>query len=234
MHIMKIPFFRRRSKEKRLARKLRDKEKLMLERQLAWDRKWGDPDFHPYWKVDGFTAFIGELADRGLFNKNASILDIGCGDGELSAALAGQGYAVTGIDFAGSAIERARKRYGEAKDKLSFYRADATSGMPFEGGFDLGIDSGTFHIIPLKGRRYYSGNMKRLIRPGGMLVMVFAISKAHKLSSSSKDKPLDLVYDHFRELFTPEFEIMESREDVIRSHRGREMPCYILLLQRKP
>jgi 2-polyprenyl-3-methyl-5-hydroxy-6-metoxy-1,4-benzoquinol methylase len=48
--------------------------------------------------------------------KNLSILDIGCGSGELCLALAYLGYAVSGIDISESAIRKAIKR----RDQYSF------------------------------------------------------------------------------------------------------------------
>ncbi|MFF2205229.1 class I SAM-dependent methyltransferase [Streptomyces sp. NPDC058145] len=38
-------------------------------------------------------------------------LDVGCGTGELAAYLASLGYAVDALDFAGSAIARAREEH---------------------------------------------------------------------------------------------------------------------------
>lgn len=42
-------------------------------------------------------------------------LDVGCGAGELAAYLASLGYAVDAVDFAASAIDRARREHPEAR-----------------------------------------------------------------------------------------------------------------------
>jgi 2-polyprenyl-3-methyl-5-hydroxy-6-metoxy-1,4-benzoquinol methylase len=41
---------------------------------------------------------------------NSSVLDIGCGSGEITAWLAQNGFKVVGIDFAQSAIEKAKSK----------------------------------------------------------------------------------------------------------------------------
>ena len=47
------------------------------------------------------------------FDKNARILDIGCGTGRHSIELAKRGYMVTGIDFSEAQLDMARQKAEE-------------------------------------------------------------------------------------------------------------------------
>jgi len=58
-----------------------------------------------------------------------SALDIGCGTGTNCLFLARHGWSVTGVDFAGPAIQRARVKAQAAgidKTRVKFIQADAT------------------------------------------------------------------------------------------------------------
>ncbi len=65
------------------------------------------------------------------------ILDLGCGRGELSFALAQSGADVTGIDYSRAAIDIAHRTYDDAEveGRLTFLCADALT-FSFEGEYD--------------------------------------------------------------------------------------------------
>ena len=101
------------------------------------------------------------------------VLDVGCGPGAVSAALAtavGTSGSVLGIDLQATQVERAR-RYVEriGLQNVTFEVGDAT---------DLSFDDGSFDLVyakllvmhlpdPLVGLR----QMKRVLRPGGTLFL---------------------------------------------------------------
>ena len=65
------------------------------------------------------------------------VLDLGCGSGRLTVALARAGAAVTGIDTSRERLEQARRRAGEAGVELQLVEADLDEPLPFEdGSFD--------------------------------------------------------------------------------------------------
>jgi ubiquinone/menaquinone biosynthesis C-methylase UbiE len=82
-------------------------------------------------------------------NKESRILEIGCGAGTQSIALAEKGYTnVTGIDFSTNAIECAKKNANERNLKINFIVADATK-LPFSSeSFDATISFGVLEHIP--------------------------------------------------------------------------------------
>ena len=58
-------------------------------------------------------------------NKNARILDVGCGTGRHSIELAKRGYTVTGVDLSESQLHRAKTKATEQKVDVDFRKADA-------------------------------------------------------------------------------------------------------------
>lgn len=76
-----------------------------------------------------------------LVNPNQSVLEIGCGTGDLLARL--QPSHGVGIDFSPEMIERAQKKY----PNLEFHQMDAHDLSNFEGTFDVIIFSDTVNDL---------------------------------------------------------------------------------------
>lgn len=71
-------------------------------------------------------------------NKDARILDVGCGTGRHAIELAKRGYRVTGIDLSDSLLERAREKAAKSNVHVDFRKHDARN-LPFVEEFDLVI-----------------------------------------------------------------------------------------------
>ncbi len=95
-----------------------------------------------------------------------SILDLGCGDGTLTAELAKGGAKVLGIDNAAELVIRARYRYPE----LMFAEIDALE-LPYNEEFDTVFSNSVFHWIPNVDRLL--SEIRRALKPGGKLVCEF-------------------------------------------------------------
>lgn len=65
------------------------------------------------------------------------MLDLGCGSGRLTAALAAQGAEVTGCDVSAAALESARERADAGGVSLALVEADMNEPLPFpDAAFD--------------------------------------------------------------------------------------------------
>ena len=95
-----------------------------------------------------------------------SILDLGCGSGHLSHAIAESGAHVIGIDSAASMIEAARIAY----PNIEFLVADArTFSFPFS--FDAIFSNATLHWV--KEADEVVQRIVTALKPGGRLVVEF-------------------------------------------------------------
>lgn len=72
------------------------------------------------------------------FDKNISILDVGCGTGRHSVELAKRGYQVTGFDLSEDQLKAAQKKADKANVVIPFFRKDARN-FKFDTKFDLAI-----------------------------------------------------------------------------------------------
>ena len=98
---------------------------------------------------------------------NACVVDIGCGNGAVTALLAKRFPAVTGVDFSDSGIEQARRHFPQVR----FERADVSGEMAelAPGSFDLAV---SLEVVEhLYQPRLFAANCFRLLKPGGRLVV---------------------------------------------------------------
>ena len=97
-------------------------------------------------------------------------LDVGTGTGAAAFAIADRFSTarVVGVDIAPEMVERARQKARDRKN-LSFEHADASS-LPYErASFDLVTAA---NMIP------FFGELARVVRPGGTLVVAFSLGPA--------------------------------------------------------
>ncbi|MDR1710086.1 MAG: bifunctional 2-polyprenyl-6-hydroxyphenol methylase/3-demethylubiquinol 3-O-methyltransferase UbiG [Candidatus Accumulibacter sp.] len=110
---------------------------LELERFGRIAHGWWDPDgqFKPLHRINRLRAdWIAGRAD--LAGKAA--LDVGCGGGLLSEALAGRGARTTGIDLSAEALEAARIHLFESGAAVDYRRISAEElARETPGAFDV-------------------------------------------------------------------------------------------------
>jgi trans-aconitate methyltransferase len=92
------------------------------------------------------------------------ILDLGCGTGPLTRAIADAGADVLGVDASPAMIEKARASYPNVR----FEVADATT-MAFDRPFDAIFSNAVLHWV--KPPAAAIGRMFAALRPGGRLVL---------------------------------------------------------------
>jgi 2-polyprenyl-3-methyl-5-hydroxy-6-metoxy-1,4-benzoquinol methylase len=130
---------------------------------------------------DSFKKYQGkQLTDERLLaafyltspTHDTSILDIGCGRGELCYALAQAGASVTGIDYSPSAIAIAEKTFHDAtnKDKLEFICDDFLQ-FNFDKKFDRIIATDFIEHIEKNRCDIVLRKVAGLLKPGGLFVL---------------------------------------------------------------
>jgi ubiquinone/menaquinone biosynthesis C-methylase UbiE len=113
-----------------------------------------------------------------------SVLDVGCGTGTLAIAAkrsVGPTGQVCGIDASPEMIARAGKKTMKPRVQVDFKIAMAES-LPFpDAHFDAVLSTVMFHHLPGKLRRKCAGEIRRVLKPGGrVLVVDFGTSRSQK------------------------------------------------------
>ncbi len=100
------------------------------------------------------------------------VLDVGCGDGKVTAMLAGNvpGGRVLGVDSSRPMVEAAMERYAAFAPRLSFQMADA-SALPFREEFDVVFSNSTLHWI--RDHRPVLRGIRDALKPGGRAFLRF-------------------------------------------------------------
>ena len=105
---------------------------------------------HPYFKEWQFRAYSCKKLVQYLKNKNRqlNILEVGCGNGWLSAMLASTiPGTVTGIDINGTELEQAKRVFGE-KENLTFLHSDIQNELLPNNFFDIIVFAATVQYFP--------------------------------------------------------------------------------------
>jgi SAM-dependent methyltransferase len=96
-----------------------------------------------------------------------SVLDLGCGVGEISRRLDRSGRRMLGVDVALGALRRAKL----ALRSRHFVRFDGYR-LPFrDDGFDLVLAVCVVHHVPPRAWPGFFAEMARVVRPGGLAVV---------------------------------------------------------------
>ncbi len=125
-----------------------------------------DPEYFARYKID----FVRALWDRERRREPAAVLDFGTGIGASLPHLktAFPGARLVGLDVSQRSLEVAERRFPGAAE-LVRYDGDL---IPLaEGGFDLVFSACVFHHIPEAEHGRLFGQIRRLLRPGGRLVV---------------------------------------------------------------
>ncbi len=133
----------------------------------------------------GEVNFIEKEID---FNKNAKILDIGCGTGRHSIELAKRGYDVFGFDLSNDQLAFAKAKAAEAGVDVVFEQRDARD-FNYNQKFDLGIMicEGSFPLMETDEMNFsILKNAYNSIKPGGKLIFT-TLNGLYPLFHSVKD-----------------------------------------------
>jgi SAM-dependent methyltransferase len=98
-------------------------------------------------------------------------IDLGSGTASNCIYLAENGFDVTGVDYAVSAIDRGRRIADEAGLQVEFIVDDLTNLQHVEGPFDLLIDYGTLDDLVPRNRDLYVESVLPLTRPGSHFLL---------------------------------------------------------------
>ena len=141
-------------------------------------------------------------------------LDVACGTGRLLAAVHGAwpGMKLTGIDLSRPYLDEARRLIGRtARVKLDEAAAES---LPFaDANLDLVVSSFLLHELPKEIRAKAIAEMVRVVKPGGLVVIVDSLQKGDRPEWNGL---LDLFPHYFHEPYYAEY-TEGSLEDCFRT-----------------
>jgi ubiquinone/menaquinone biosynthesis C-methylase UbiE len=182
--------------------------------------------------IPPITTFLRERGGA----KGKRLLDVACGTGRTLSQIAEShpGLKLYGLDLSPYYVQQARETLSEVAD-VSLVAENAEH-MPFADGlFDVVTSVYLFHELPKNARRKVLGEMYRVLRPGGLLV----IEDSAQYAESSE---LRFVLDRFPEDFHEPFFKDYLRDDLSLplEEAGFELravePCFVakVLVAEKP
>jgi ubiquinone/menaquinone biosynthesis C-methylase UbiE len=137
---------------------------------------WHGSTWDDILQLDEYRAGMERVTDclqRHGRSPNERILDLGCGTGNYSLAMARAGHRVTGMDFAPGMLTKARlKLEKEPSLSLSFQRGDFNRPLPFaDGSFDHVTCIAALQCVIDPAR--FLQEVNRTLRTGGTFFGVF-------------------------------------------------------------
>ncbi len=107
------------------------------------------------------AAALGRLDGR-------EVLDFGCGAGRLCAWFSDRGARTTGVDLSPAMLELAERRH----PALDFDLVES-SRLPYaDGRFDVAVSVTVLHHNPYPRQRLLLDELMRVLRPGGLLLLL--------------------------------------------------------------
>lgn len=170
---------------------------LMYFRRPPWDTRVSPPELY-----------------RFLENHPAgSALDLGCGTGTNLITMASYGWQVAGIEYAWRAVQIARDRLNRVGVAGKIWTGDVTLMPQVQKRFDLVLDMGCYHSIPLHRRAAYRANLNRWLAPGGTYLLY-----AHCLVAGTSVGISEAEMDAFSQLFS-----LRERQDGSENEQRRSV-----------
>jgi len=189
--------------------------------QTPWDRPAADPN-------------LARLLERFPLPPASEVFEAGCGTGTNAIWLATQGYRVTAIDIAPSAIARARAKAMRAGVRVDWHVADLLD-LPAElldqwqQKFAMFFDRGCFHAVPADQRGRFVRVAATLLKPAGLWLSMIGNADDDQPGGPPRLSASEVVH-----AVEPAFEILLLEAARTPRAEGRTSPLMWLLAARKP
>ena len=105
------------------------------------------------------------------FPQGSSLLDIGCGTGQLAIQASQLGWRATGLDFAQEMIDQCRVNNAAAQAGAEFACASVFDYKPAPGGYDVLSAQGFIEYVSLPQLEQFLAFVFQSLRPGGRIAL---------------------------------------------------------------
>lgn len=155
--------------------------------------------------------------------KPGRILVLGCGGGHECLLFAQNGFEVTGVDFAPSAVSITTQKLSDAGYLgVSAYMLERNffDIHEYDGYYDYVLEHCTFCAIDPSMRRTYAWTIRDLLRPGGKFISLWWLMPDKKGGPPFAVDKTEL-FDYFRDHFS--IEIAYQPQDSVPERKGQEL-----------
>jgi len=137
-----------------------------------WDEKFyrGTEHLNDKFRIphEDFGEFIKLLKQKGA----KKVLDLGCGTGRHTIALAKEEFEVYGIDIAKNALSVCRKRLAEDHSRAEVILGDMYQTLPYEDKFFNGlISTNVLHHNKVVEIKKLVEEIERVLKPGALIMV---------------------------------------------------------------
>lgn len=169
-----------------------------------------------------------------LIRREDNVLECACGTGLLSAVIAERCGMLSATDFSLKMLEKARKNCA-AFHNITFSQADITA-LPYpDGSFDKVVAGNVIHLLddPLAAL----GEMDRVCRNGGMLIIPTYMNRDSKGKTSGFASTVGKAGANFKQQFTADsykrFFLDAGYSDVRITLADGRIPCAVAVMNKK-
>ncbi len=140
-------------------------DKVYCDKRARGEGGWDSPD-----RVRRTLVRLEQLLAQVSLPRGTSLLEFGCGAGELTLHFARKGLTAYGVDISAVAVEWARQKAAEQGITASFFVGDVTQDLSLPiPPVDLLLDGHCLHCIIGLDRRAFFRNARSYLRPDGLL-----------------------------------------------------------------
>jgi SAM-dependent methyltransferase len=162
-------------------------------------------------------------------------LDAGCGEGADAIWLASRGWRVTAVDFATTALRRAREHAetlgADVARRIDWVQTDLTSWTPTENHFDLV----SAHYVHAAGsRETLFRRLAASVAPGGTLLIVGHHPSDQRTSSHASAPEAHVTAEEAAAILDPhrwDIAVAEVRPRSVTRHDGHEITMHDAVLR---
>lgn len=129
-----------------------------------WDRRYESPAL--IWSGEPNRFLRAEVEDM----PPGRALDLACGEGRNAVWLASRGWDVTGVDFSGRALVKARVLAADRGVAVRLVEADLSEYVPEPGGADLVVV--LYLHVPPPERALVLARAAAALAPGGVMLAI--------------------------------------------------------------
>jgi len=148
-------------------------------KQSDWDKisdEYYDQIISPIKDFSGTNPFLEDL--RNIHGKTKTVIDLGCGIGEIIPLLSEQFKAVTAIDYSNSMIEKALKR-NKNLENVTLQVADMKDLKNYHSQFDFAVSVNSILASSFKTLDKIIDEVYAILKPGGNLLAIIPAMESY-------------------------------------------------------